>query len=124
QKLNADSPNGWGRLGSQVMILTFTRFLELRENLVQYWNFADYAKKAIFSKIALSNLIIKGQDVASLSFKKPFLDNEEGCFTSYGGRTKCDLNRGWKPYGFGFRAARMSHTSQRSWEWSRVADRP
>jgi len=65
-------------------ILTFYKFLELRQNLVQYWNFADYEKKAIFSRIALSNLTLQCQEVANLSFKKPFLDNEEGCFTSYG----------------------------------------
>lgn len=65
-------------------ILTFYKFLELRENLVQYWNFADYEKKAIFSKTVLLNLTLQGQEVANLSFKKPFLDNEEGCFTSYG----------------------------------------
>lgn len=66
-------------------ILTFHSFLELRENLVQYWNFAGYVKKAIFSKIAISNLNLLGQEVANLSFKKPFLDDEKGCFTSYGG---------------------------------------
>jgi hypothetical protein len=70
-------------------ILTFYKFLELRENLVQYWNFADYEKKAIFSKIAISNLKLKCQEVAILSFKKPFLDDEEGCFTSYG--TQCEV---------------------------------
>jgi hypothetical protein len=65
-------------------ILTFYKFLELRENLVQYWNFADYEKKAIFSRIALSNLTLQCQEVANLSFKKPFLDDEEGCFISHG----------------------------------------
>jgi len=65
-------------------ILTFFKFLELRENLVQYWNFTKYEHKAIFSKIALSNLTLQGQEIAIFSFKKPFLDNEEGCFTSYG----------------------------------------
>jgi len=65
-------------------ILTFYRFLELRENLVQYWNFANYEQKAIFSKIAVSNLTLQDQEIAIFSFKKPFLDNEEGCFTSYG----------------------------------------
>lgn len=65
-------------------ILTFYKFLELRENLVQYWNFADYEKKAIFSRTIVSNLTLQSQEVANLSFKKPFLDNEEGCFTSYG----------------------------------------
>ena len=65
-------------------ILTFYKFLELRENLVQYWNFADYEKKAIFSKIILSNLTLRSQEVAILSFKKPFLNDEEGGFTSYG----------------------------------------
>ena len=65
-------------------ILTFYKFLELRENLVQYWNFADYEKKAIFSRIVVSNLELKCQEVAILRFKKPFLDNEEGCFTSHG----------------------------------------
>ncbi len=65
-------------------ILTFYKFLELRENLVQYWNFADYEKKAIFSKIVVLNLTLKHQEVAILRLKKPFLDNEEGGFTSHG----------------------------------------
>ncbi len=65
-------------------ILTFYKFLELRENLVQYWNFADYEQKAIFSKIVVSNLTLQDQEIAILSFKKPFLDNEEGCFISHG----------------------------------------
>ena len=72
-------------------ILTFYKFLELRENLVQYWNFADYEKKAIFSKIILSNLKLKCQEVAILSFKKPFLNDEEGGFTSYGALREVQL---------------------------------
>ena len=65
-------------------VLTFYKFLELRENLVQYWNFADFEKKAIFSKIILSNLTLLDQEVANLSFKKPFINDDEGGFTSYG----------------------------------------
>lgn len=72
-------------------VMTFHSFLELRENLVQYWNSADYEKKSIFSKIAVSNLTLKDQEVAHLSFKKPFLDSEEGCFTSNGGRREVRL---------------------------------
>jgi len=80
-----------GFKNSDTRILTFHKFLELRENLVQYWNFADHEQKATFSKIVLWNLTLQGQEVANLSFKKPFLDNEEGCFTSYGAQREAQL---------------------------------
>ena len=80
-----------GFKNSDTRILTFHKFLELRENLVQYWNFADYEKKAIFSKIVLWSLTLQGQEVANLSFKKPFLNDEEGDFTSYGAQLKPTL---------------------------------
>ena len=71
--------------------LSFYKFLELRENLVQYWNFLDYEKKAIFSKIVISNLTLQWQEVANLSFKKPFSDDEKGGFTSNGTRCEAQL---------------------------------
>ncbi len=39
-------------------VITFCKFLELRENLVLYWKSADFSKKAIFSKISLLNLTV------------------------------------------------------------------
>lgn len=67
-----------GFQNSTSQLVTFYKFLELKENLVQYWNFADFQKKAIFSKIVLWNLTLQGQEVANLSFKKPFSNDEEG----------------------------------------------
>ena len=80
-----------GFQNSSSRILTFYKFLELKENLVQYWNFADYSKKAIFSKIVLWNPTLQGQEVANLSFKKPFLDDEEGGSDSYGALREVQL---------------------------------
>lgn len=48
-------------------------------------------KKAIFSKTVLLNLTLQGQEVANLSFKKPFLGDEEGGFNSHGAQREVQL---------------------------------
>ena len=51
---------------------SFKRFIELRENLPQYWIAADFEQKAILAKLVILNLEISGRELASLSVKKPF----------------------------------------------------
>jgi hypothetical protein len=52
-------------------VLSFLRFLELRENLHHYWVAANYNQKEQISKNLLSNLTITGQEIRSASWLKP-----------------------------------------------------
>ena len=52
-------------------IMSFTKFLELSENLHHYWLTSNYEQKEQISKNLLWNLTISGREVRSGSWLKP-----------------------------------------------------
>ena len=67
------------------------KFLELRENLGWYWKTADSTQKAVFSKIMFLNLTLSGQEMANLTLKKSFLNDEKSQFNLFGAQVEKQL---------------------------------
>ncbi len=62
-------------------MITFEAFLELSNNAHHYWAKANPQQKHRIAEIMLLNLIVKGKEVQSMTFKKPFdkwLKTQEG----------------------------------------------